>query len=412
MSIAEKLTLLADTKESLRVKLNLGVDMPFSEYYKYAFPHPDAFILAIFADGEQGVWYDPSDRSTLFQDASGIVPVTKIGDPVALMLDKSQGLATNSVEMVDADLGVAGDPYTIRASSVKTEGRRYKMQTTEAVGQYGAAIATADGFLPLNVPVEIEIKVHALQIAKLAGGHGFSVRNSLGQNQGTSTTLIRINKIGTYKARHMRTTDIDTLTMVMMGGGATVGDYIEFEVSIKEIKGNHATQSVSTSRPIYKSDGNLHWLEFDGVDDSIAVNFVPDGRVDVHLDYINKKEIPASAVFLSLPDNTTVFTLAANSTQTNAAANSGGGQIIIDAVSKPNMKREELSQELDKRGHIQMTLSNTSLWGGGMQISGYAATESFSLKGSLGQFVIHSHTSLDDTMNTHKILANKAGIPL
>ena len=34
--------------------------------------------------------------------------------------------------------------------------------------------------------------------------------------------------------------------------------------------GNHATQSVSGSRPIYRTDGTLHWLEPDGVDDSFV----------------------------------------------------------------------------------------------------------------------------------------------
>lgn len=34
-------------------------------------------------------WFDPSDTSTLFQDAAGTVPVSADGDPVALMLDKS-----------------------------------------------------------------------------------------------------------------------------------------------------------------------------------------------------------------------------------------------------------------------------------------------------------------------------------
>ncbi|MFK3999874.1 hypothetical protein ACI2I3_00805 [Psychrobacter namhaensis] len=36
-----------------------------------------------------GVWYDPSDKSTLFQDAARTIPVTKSGDPVRVMLDKS-----------------------------------------------------------------------------------------------------------------------------------------------------------------------------------------------------------------------------------------------------------------------------------------------------------------------------------
>ena len=34
--------------------------------------------------------------------------------------------------------------------------------------------------------------------------------------------------------------------------------------------GNHATQSVSAERPVYRTDGTLHWLQFDGVDDTMG----------------------------------------------------------------------------------------------------------------------------------------------
>ena len=43
----------------------------------------------LFSAGEQGVWYDPSDMSTMFQDVAGTTPVTAVGQPVGLMLDKS-----------------------------------------------------------------------------------------------------------------------------------------------------------------------------------------------------------------------------------------------------------------------------------------------------------------------------------
>lgn len=45
--------------------------------------------LELFQDGEAGVWYDPSDTSTLFQDSAGTIPVTADGDPVGLMIDKT-----------------------------------------------------------------------------------------------------------------------------------------------------------------------------------------------------------------------------------------------------------------------------------------------------------------------------------
>ena len=43
----------------------------------------------LFTTGVNGAWYDPSDFSTMFQDAAGTVPVTAVGQPVGLILDKS-----------------------------------------------------------------------------------------------------------------------------------------------------------------------------------------------------------------------------------------------------------------------------------------------------------------------------------
>jgi hypothetical protein len=45
--------------------------------------------LQLFASGEQGAWYDPSDLTTLYQDAAGTQPVTAVEQPVGLMRDKS-----------------------------------------------------------------------------------------------------------------------------------------------------------------------------------------------------------------------------------------------------------------------------------------------------------------------------------
>jgi len=40
---------------------------------------------------------------------------------------------------------------------------------------------------------------------------------------------------------------------------------------------NHATQSVSEARPLYRTDGTLHWLEFDGADDYLNSGYVAGG---------------------------------------------------------------------------------------------------------------------------------------
>lgn len=45
--------------------------------------------FSLFAAGEKGLWLDPSDITTLFQDSAGTTPVTALGDPVGLIKDKS-----------------------------------------------------------------------------------------------------------------------------------------------------------------------------------------------------------------------------------------------------------------------------------------------------------------------------------
>lgn len=57
--------------------------------FTYDIQTPEEEILSLFAAGEQGVWYDPADFSTLFQDAAGTIPVTALEQPVGRMLDKS-----------------------------------------------------------------------------------------------------------------------------------------------------------------------------------------------------------------------------------------------------------------------------------------------------------------------------------
>lgn len=46
-------------------------------------------VANLFRNGEQGVWYDPSDFTTMSQDSAGTTPVTAVGQPVGLILDKS-----------------------------------------------------------------------------------------------------------------------------------------------------------------------------------------------------------------------------------------------------------------------------------------------------------------------------------
>ena len=72
------------------VKLSIGAQIISRVYVKSNIVYSGEWApFELFANNEPGVWYDPSDFSTMFQDAAGTVPVTAVEQPVGLMLDKS-----------------------------------------------------------------------------------------------------------------------------------------------------------------------------------------------------------------------------------------------------------------------------------------------------------------------------------
>ena len=96
---------------------------------------------SLFAAGEQGVWYDPSDLTTMFEDAAGTTAVHTPGNgvadsPVGLLLDKHSGLVTatkhgecegisgayfstpyKSISTADLDIKVRWMPYSFAAAA-------------------------------------------------------------------------------------------------------------------------------------------------------------------------------------------------------------------------------------------------------------------------------------------------------
>ena len=67
---------------------------------------------SLFSAGEKGVWYDPNDMSTLFQDSAGTTPVTDVEQPVGLMLDKS-GCGNHASQSTSAARPVLSARYNI-----------------------------------------------------------------------------------------------------------------------------------------------------------------------------------------------------------------------------------------------------------------------------------------------------------
>lgn len=90
----------------------------------------------LFAAGEKGWWYDPSDFSTMFQDAGGTTPVTAIDQPVGLLMDKS-GNGNHITQTTDVKRPILrqdGDGYYYLESN-----GNYKLETPAGAFAMGSA---------------------------------------------------------------------------------------------------------------------------------------------------------------------------------------------------------------------------------------------------------------------------------
>lgn len=89
-----------------------------------AVPPPLDDLSSLFAKGEPGVWFDPTDMATMFQDAAGTIPVTAAGQPVGFMRDKSGNGCHAEFKLVTYQLDVFGKPYL--ESTNKSMGKTVK----------------------------------------------------------------------------------------------------------------------------------------------------------------------------------------------------------------------------------------------------------------------------------------------
>lgn len=110
-------------------------------------PSLTAQVQALFASGEQGAWYDPSDFSTMFQDSAGTTPVTAVEQPVGLMLDKRLGLARGPEIVVNGDFtsGTTGWTGTGAGVTISSVAGRLRLETAFANGHATQTVPTVAG---------------------------------------------------------------------------------------------------------------------------------------------------------------------------------------------------------------------------------------------------------------------------
>lgn len=223
--------------------------------------------LSLFASSEEGVWYDPSDFSTIFQDNTGKTPVTAVGQVVGLLLDKSQGLALGSELISNNDFAsdLTGWTNQFTGTSTWVSGR---LRTTSSGTNAGECSQ------PFTTVVGRTYKVSCKVNAGTTGGRVSISNISYGAGVTVGTGYI----ITTFDGSFYFTATATTSYVVCGNQSGVASLYAEFDdIYIKEISGNHAYQATAANKPILRQDGSgFYYLEFDGSDDwlqTAAIDF-------------------------------------------------------------------------------------------------------------------------------------------
>lgn len=263
-----------------------------------------AYVRALFAAGEQGVWYDPSDMSTLYQDAAGTTPVTAVGQPVGLILDKRLGAGRGLEKITNGNFSAGATSWATAgtdATHVVTftgAGLRYRSDTLSP----GLSISQSIGMV-VGRTYEVAVTVSSWTSGTLKSD-GFTPANiSLATGLGTIKYLL-----------------VATSTGFSLTRGSTNVDMVISSISVREVFGNHAFQATATSRPTYQRDAaGLAYLSFDGVDDGLQT---------ASIDFSGSDKLSIFAGVRKLNDTAAVIA----ELSTTAPANAGSFYLVSSEI--------------------------------------------------------------------------------
>ena len=224
----------------------------------------------LFASNEQGVWYDPSDLTTLFQDSAGTIPVTSVEQPVGLMLDKSKGLVLGTELVTNGDFSNGSTGWTASFGSISPSSGTLSVVTSGAVNG-GKAVQQINVFSGKTYTITGTI----ISASSAIGGIRIT-SSSTGDSTGAIYSISGKNA-GTYS--FIFTANANTLYVSLLNSGTNAGiDTVVFDnISVRELPGNHAyaLSNPTDRRPILKKDSSgYYYLLGNGTSTAMQTNSI------------------------------------------------------------------------------------------------------------------------------------------
>jgi hypothetical protein len=250
--------------------------------------------ISLFSAGEQGVWYDPSDFSTMFQDSAGTTPVTAVEQPVGLILDKS-GRGNHASQSTSASRPVLSARVNQLTYSEQFDNAVWIVARsgTAALGvktnNYGIAPdgTTTAARIQLDVSAgSVGNQSQVYQTYQTAAGVNYSRRVWVRTNDSSTKTIMgfstnaaspeTITVTGTWSLFTTTRTSAgttDNLQFILIKG--TTSDTADLLVWHPDVRATNDGVGIPAYQRIaaatdYDTTGFPYYIRFDGTDDSLA----------------------------------------------------------------------------------------------------------------------------------------------
>ena len=197
-----------------------------------------AIIAGRWRNGEQGVRFEASDLSTMFQGAAGTLPVYAPGQgqvdpPVGLLLDKRLGLVRGPELLTNGDFSAGSAAWAVANNDA----------THTATFASGALQFKVNSLTPALTLSQLSVmtpgKWYEVTLVVTAWASGTIKTDVFAQ-----ASAVLASGPGTFTTRLLAASSVFSFTR----GTPTVDLTID-SISIRELPGNHAYQTTTTSRP-------------------------------------------------------------------------------------------------------------------------------------------------------------------
>lgn len=206
-------------------------------------------ILLRIAGAETLIQYDPQDLTTMYQDATGTLPVYRPGTglvdpPVGLMLDKGQGLE------LGPELAVLSSPLIQDSGS---NGATWDASTRT---MYVPNVGTLESYPRYSFNLQLVTGKRYVVIGRLSGDISKLSTPPIRMATSGFNNSIEFNQ-GTGEFRSLQIAGWPYITFLLNGKLSTPFSVTIDNISVREIKGYHAYQSTTTARPTLSGRYNL-----------------------------------------------------------------------------------------------------------------------------------------------------------